>query len=1282
MASHHGTVAEFSGIAEDWEAYMEQLESYFVANDITTAAKKRAVLLSSCGTATYKLIRSVVAPEKPTDVSYADLTKKLREHFAPKPSPIMQRFKFNTCIRQTGEKIADYVARLRELTHFCEFGDTVEDMLRDRLVCGVSDKGLQKRLLAEPQLTFKKAMELSQTHESVTQNAKDLQSTLRVSGPVHIVSSKVELKECYRCGGQHNSHKCKYKESLCHYCKKKGHLAKKCHQRQKSEAHKSPLSKKTHHIETDQEVEDCVYTMFPVSLSRQDPIQITINVDNCPLTMELDTGASLSIISEKVYKTLPSAPKLQPTSAQLRTYTGESIKVLGYISVKVCHNSQEKCVPLLVVSGEGPSLLGRDWLEQLKLDWTSVCHLHSEASVEDILARHRDVFNDELGTVQGITVKLHINPESVPKFCKTRPMPFSLKKKVEYELDRLEAEGVISPVRFSDWATPIVPVAKRDGSVRICGDYKVTLNQVLKTEVYPLPRIEELFAALAGGVKFTKLDLSYAYQQLVLEEESAMRATINTHKGLYKYNRLPFGVATAPALFQRVMESLLKDLPYVCIYLDDILVTGKTQAEHLSNLDEVLTRLQEAGVRLKESKCAFMMSTVEYLGHKITKDGLQPSESKVEAVIKAPTPSNVTELKVFLGLINYYGKFISNLSTTAVPLHRLLVKGTEWKWGEQQETAFQTVKNQLASSKLLVHYDPELQLILSCDASPYGIGAVLAHRFDDGSERPIAYVSWTLAAAERKYCHLDKEALAIVFGLSKFHQYLFGRKFVIYTDHKPLSYLFDASRAVPQMASARIQRWAITLSVYSYTIEYKRGQSNSNADALSRLPLPDQPAEIPTPADTIFLLDRINSTPVTAAMIRRWTQADPVLSKVKAHVMRGWKYSTSDLRPYFRWRSELSVKSGCILCGHRVIVPVKGRAQVVELLHESHPGIERMKRLAREYVWWPDINNDIEQRVKSCNACQITRNTPEVAPLHPWEWPDKPWSRIHVDYAGPFLNRMFLLIVDAHSKWLDIHVTTSSTSAVIIQKLQQTFATLGLPETLISDNGTAFTSLEFQEFMKQNGISHLRTAPYHPSSNGLAERSVQTFKAAMKRMQGGGSVESKVSRFLFKYRVTPHCTTGVSPAELMFGRPLRTHLDLLQPKVKNQVMHSQRKKKQYHDEHCKQRQFLEGDSVYVKDFSGKEEWLPGIITKIQGPLSYLVELEDERVVRRHMDHVKVRVSLTEPRDSQTNEVDEVLPPSVVEVTDIPSTVTTDAASTTQRPVRPHKPPSRLIEELD
>ena len=279
-----------------------------------------------------------------------------------------------------------------------------------------------------------------------------------------------------------------------------------------------------------------------------------------------------------------------------------------------------------------------------------------------------------------------------------------------------------------------------------------------------------------------------------------------------------------------------------------------------------------------------------------------------------------------------------------------------------------------------------------------------------------------------------------------------------------------------------------------------------------------------------------------------------------------------------------------------MVIPPQGRQKVLELLHDTHLGMERMKRLARSYVWWPGLDTEIEGKVKSCHTCQSSRNRPEVAPLNPLEWPSKPWTRIHIDYAGPFMNSMFLIIVDAHTKWLDIHVTSSSTASITIEKLRRTFATLGLPETVVTDNGSAFTSHEFAEFMRVNSVTHVRTSPYHPSSNGLAERSVQTFKMAMKRMTGG-TIESRVSRFLFKYRTTQHSTTGVPPAELMFNRHLLTHLDSLQPSIGQTVRQNQSKQKMGHDAHAKMRDFKEEDTVYIRSFDGT-------ITTKQSPVSF------------------------------------------------------------------------------
>ena len=285
----------------------------------------------------------------------------------------------------------------------------------------------------------------------------------------------------------------------------------------------------------------------------------------------------------------------------------------------------------------------------------------------------------------------------------------------------------------------------------------------------------------------------------------------------------------------------------MCVYLDDILVSGGSTEEHLRNLETVFTRLEQAGRRVKRSKCSFMLSSVEYLGFRISAEGLQPTTEKVHAVHSAPAPEDVTQLKSFLGLINHYGKFLPDLSEVLAPLYRLLQKETTWGWGQAQTKAFQKVKAMLTSDCVLVHYDPTKELLLACDASPYGVGAVLSHRFQDGQERPIAFASSLLALAEKRYSQLEKEGLAIIFGIKKFHMYLFGRRFEILSDHKLLQHLFQATKATPVMASARIQRWALILGGYDYAIAYKPGEKHGNADSLSRLPLPDSPETVPEP---------------------------------------------------------------------------------------------------------------------------------------------------------------------------------------------------------------------------------------------------------------------------------------------------------------------------------------------------------------------------------------------------------------------------------------------------
>ena len=759
--------------------------------------------------------------------------------------------------------------------------------------------------------------------------------------------------------------------------------------------------------------------MFAVRSKSCKPIIRTITINGVPTPMELDTGAAYSVITQITYQRIAQqkgVSDLEPSDLKLRSYSGQLIKVLGQLPVVVTHGEKQYELYVLVVDGEGPDLLGRDWMDVLKVTF-SVGEVHTvkqESSLQEILAKHSSLFTAELGCLKGMKVKLNVNPNATPKFFKARTVPLALKEKVEKELDKLQSMEIISPVQFSTWAAPIVPVLKQSGEVRICGDYKITINQACTADSYPLPKVDDLLANLAGGQYFSKLDLSQAYLQLPLDEQSKEFVTVNTHRGLYRYNRLPFGVSSAPSIFQRTIENLLQGIKGVSVYIDDILISGSTLHEHLKILDTVLEKLQTSGLKLNKTKCFFLRHRIEYLGYIIDRDGLHPTTEKVRAIQEARTPQNVSELRSFFGIINYYHRFLPNLSTTLAPLYRLLQKDVKWTWEQEQDKAFTAAKKALQDDSLLVHYDESKPLILACDASQYGLGAVLSHTMADGTERPVAYASRMLTVAEKNYSQLEKEGLAIIFGIKKFHNYLYDRHFSIESDHQPLSYLFNEKKGISPTASSRIQRWALTLSAYQYTIRYKTGKSLCNADALSRLPRPVTTNSDKLPGDLVHLVDHLSTTAVNAEAIKDWTSKDPVLSQVRRYLMVGWPDSVStDLKHYQNRSTELSTLDGCVLWGARVIVPPQGRAVVLDELHETHPGCTRMKALARSYIWWPKMDQDIEELVKKCQVCQESRTSPPSAPLHPWQWPTQPWSRLHLDFAGPYMGHTYLVIVDA-----------------------------------------------------------------------------------------------------------------------------------------------------------------------------------------------------------------------------------------------------------------------------
>ena len=592
----YGKIGEFNAGKEDC--------IYFTANDIDDAGKQRAILISACGAATYRRLKDVLAPQAPTDVTFDQIVEKMTAHLQPPPSEIVQRYRFNTRVRQPHESVSTYLAQLNQLAEYCNYKDTLKQMLRDRLVCGIAQPQWQKRLLAEEGLTFEKACKQLLSMEAAEKQMKDLgghpiqQINQRSGGgktghtrqPPHTARQppqtdrKPTTVRCHCCGGPHKAPDCTYHNAECHFCHKKGHLETVCIAKQKSRENHRNVSKRTHQVTgaaEEQESSGEEYLLFYLHPEDRSSFTVHVGVNGATLQMEVDTGAALSIISQETFNTLwpaTSAPIVHATDTKLKSYTGEVIGVKGTIEVEVEYEDQKAKLPLVIVDGKGPTLLGRNWLHHLRLDWSQLHHIQTdahEADIQSIIDRHPDLFQEGLGKVSGTKATIYIDDDKVkPRFMRARQVPYALHAKVEAEIDRLVREEVLEPVQFSQWATPVVPVLKPDGRVRLCGDYKLTVNPVANTDTYPLPRIEDLFASLSGGKVFSKLDMTQAYLQIPVDEESKKYTTLNTHKGLFQFTRLPFGVASAPSIFQRIMEGILQGIPGVCVYLDDILVSG------------------------------------------------------------------------------------------------------------------------------------------------------------------------------------------------------------------------------------------------------------------------------------------------------------------------------------------------------------------------------------------------------------------------------------------------------------------------------------------------------------------------------------------------------------------------------------------------------------------------------------------------------------------------------------------------------------------------------------
>ncbi|CAI5452725.1 unnamed protein product [Caenorhabditis angaria] len=945
------------------------------------------------------------------------------------------------------------------------------------------------------------------------------------------------------------------------------------------------------------------------------------------VNFQLDTGSDLTIINRAEWVKLGS-PKLNMVSNRVVCANGSDLDLIGCFDCEV-NIKGDLGKGNIHVRENGGNLLGLDILlsspkmhELLRRMVNVIASQVSDISVE-LSGKYPAVFEKGLGTCTKEKVSLKLLPEAEPVFRKARPVPYGSLEAASAEIERLLKLGVIKKVSYAKWAAPVVYVKKSNGATRLCADFKTGLNAVLAPNEHPLPRPQDIFAKLNGGVIFSTIDLADAYLQLELDKASSELCVINTHQGLYEYERLSFGLKVAPAIFQNIMDKMLSGLTGCAAYLDDIIVMGRDELEHRKNLLKLFERIAEYGFRVKLEKCRFGQTEIEFLGFKIDANGRRPNPAKTDPIRNMAPPTNVKTLQSFMGMITYYGAFIPEMKVKRGPLDRLIQKDVEWNWGDVEHQAFEELKNTLASDLNLTHYNPDLPIIVAADACDYGIGAVISHRMPDGSEKPIHHATKSLSSAEKNYSQIEKEALGLIFAVKKFHQYLFGRQFLLRTDHKPLLAIFSENRNLPVYSQNRLLRWATILLGYNFQIEYVQTTKFGQADALSRMiqqfPTEEEDRVIASIEETNSEMNVVNECirklPLLAHEIANASKNDENISIIMEQLIHGKWPKSKDMEPemrlYYNKVEQLSILEGCLLVSNRVVIPSVLRSRVIKELHENHPGIERMKRLSRTCVYWPGLDKDIISYVNGCRNCQENRKTTPKAPLEPWPTPDQPWQRIHIDYAGPEFGYYYLVVVDAKTKWPEVKLTKSISASSTVSLLSSIFARNGIPETIVSDNGTQFTSKLFADFCAENGVEHIRTPPFHPQSNGQAERFVDTLKRGLRKLRGEEKVSQEVlDKFLLSYRATPG-VDGLSPAEKLMGRKIRTRLDLLHPtksKSGGRNFDKINMKRLFDKKNGVREKVIKvGDTVFIKKYHQNGfKWEKAVVEKLLGRVICLV----------------------------------------------------------------------------
>lgn len=729
---------------------------------------------------------------------------------------------------------------------------------------------------------------------------------------------------------------------------------------------------------------------------------------------------------------------------------------------------------------------------------------------------------------------------------------------IEEQIAKMITDDIIEPAS-GPWASPIVIVEKPSSEPRFCIDFrKINLSTV--KDSYPLPRVDESLDFLSRGKYISTLDLARGYWQVSVAPESRQKTAFISHKGLYQFKVMPFGLSNAPATFQRLMNSVLAGLIYNCcvVYLDDIVVASPTLEQHIEDLTVVLGRLADAGLSLKLGKCHFCKSSLRYLGYMVTPEGLSPDENKVSSIKDFPEPSSVKQVRQFLGMTSYYRRFISEYAKIAEPIISLTRDGVPFMWDETCRTALKHLKLCLTTAPVLVLPDFEKPFAIHTDACDVGLGAALVQTDDKGRERAVAFASRTLHKSERPYSTSEKECLGVIWALEHFRPYIEGSNVSVFTDHNSLRWLM--SRPSP---SGRLARWCLRLQDFEFEVFHKPGSANSIPDALSRNPVegPVEAVDLLPPYATVGSLNLRRQPQLILddkQQLKSLQVADETISSLRARL----EDSCVDSSPFCIHEDLVYFKdkkaTGLIhpYKDLRFYVPSSLRSTLLKYFHDhpmaGHLGITKTLGRLQKRVYWPGLRRDVKKYVRSCETCQFTKPTnrkpggfmqPVIASY--------PWEVAGVDFVGPLPrsgrgNAYILVFIDYFTKWVEICPVREATAQVAAQKfISEVFSRHGAPTHIVSDRGTQFVSEFFESVVAALGSEHRLTTAYHPQSN-QTERVNRTIKTAIRAYVGPKHREWDLYLPLisFALRTAPHQSTGDTPAYLLYGRDLHTPLDL------------------------------------------------------------------------------------------------------------------------------------------